>query len=457
MIESDELTASWDFFPSEIKDMIISFIGTKNLGIFSRCNKETAMLVLPHLEKRLKLALNTSFAFANGTIFYYSPYSVYAYGSDRSAIGLGNQDESTKEFTLAPLEKMIGEIKKIISSGDYGHSFLLTRKALYTAGTGNNGQLGLGDIYKCLHFTPVPLPVEVEQIKQLSASLSHSLLLTDDNRLFACGERRYGELGIESDDEEFLQFTQVKLPGNIKRVQQVIAKSGFSLLTTENELFQTGNTILGVFQTFTQIELPKEIKQIIDIDVTDAEQEWHCMLLTDDGLYASGNNEVGQLGFGDEEERYLFLKVPIDPNIGTIKKIVVSNQRSFLLTDKGLFVCGLNKYGALGLGNRQQCSTFTQVVFEEDIGQIKDINAEYHYTLVLTDKGLFISGKGSYAFQDLGVVDCNTFTRINNIPLFKLKRQLSNLINTLKTVLQIDSSSQHEEDSDNKKRPHKIM
>jgi alpha-tubulin suppressor-like RCC1 family protein len=146
-------------------------------------------------------------------------------------------------------------VKKVFSSSSSLHSFfLLQDNSVYALGRNDHGQLGCGD--NNTHYLPilVPLNLNGDYVTKISCGRSHSLLLTNLNRLYVCGSNLFGQLGLGD-----------------------------------------GKTFCKDFNNFT----PLPATDVLDI----AAGENHSLYCTTSGLlYAFGHPEYGQLGFGTNGE-----------------------------------------------------------------------------------------------------------------------------------------------------------
>ena len=76
------------------------------------------------------------------------------------------------------------------------HTLILSKQGeLFSIGSNEYGQLGLND--RQLTFTTAPLLIQEIQskslrVKQLASGQSHSLVLTDDGKIFSWGSNIYG-------------------------------------------------------------------------------------------------------------------------------------------------------------------------------------------------------------------------------------------------------------------------
>ena len=76
-------------------------------------------------------------------------------------------------------------------------------------------------------------------------------------------------------------------------------------------------------------------------------------------MWATGENNYGQLGLQSLEKRWEFVKVPISD----VKSVAVGYQHSVVLKrDGSVLTAGSNKYGELGDGSKSSSNKFEVVV-----------------------------------------------------------------------------------------------
>lgn len=350
----------WENVPIEIINCIASFLNIRGLGFFAQSSKQNAAIALHALKKKQQLDIKITFEITGSATFCYSSHALYTCGNNRHG-QLGLKDlQASNVLTEVVFDYDIGYIKKVIPT--LNQTVLLTDESIYVTGVNTFGQFGLGDTQNRETFTPVPFEQSRGAIKDVIANINHTLLLCDSG-LFACGKNVHGELGL-GDYQNRNIFTKVPLDGNIENIKEIILAAQ------------------------------------------------HTFLLTDKGLYACGLNEFGQLGLGNSRNRNVFTRVllPQEADAVNIKKVIAGPHHTFLLTDGGLYACGWNKFGQLGLGNNQDQSTFAHVLLKEDLGCIKGVIAALNHTIISTDNGLYVCGRNSSKPQRLP--DHQTFTRI---------------------------------------------
>ncbi|XP_069928793.1 secretion-regulating guanine nucleotide exchange factor isoform X2 [Oryctolagus cuniculus] len=119
-------------------------------------------------------------------------------------------------------------------------------------------------------------------------------------------------------------------------------------------------------------------------------------------LFAWGANSYGQLGLGHKEDVLLPQQLNDFCKSKCIRRITGGGGHSAVVTDGGgLFVCGLNKDGQLGLGHTEDVLYFTPC--KSLLGcPIQQVACGWDFTILLTENGQVLSC-GSNSFGQLGV------------------------------------------------------
>lgn len=184
------------------------------------------------------------------------------------------------------------------------YSYFLAHNLLYSMGSNNKGQLGLGDPSIVEKHAPILIETMIEKAPlDLACGDNHSLVLTRDGRVFAWGDNEFGQCGST--------YTQREI---------------YAPKSINQETLRTNNII--------QIDCGADHSAIIDLNGF---------------LYTFGRNDYGQLGTGS----YINECIPL--HIGRVLDVaqvqcgvdhtLVLNRRS------EVFSMGLNTHGQLGLKN----------------------------------------------------------------------------------------------------------
>jgi alpha-tubulin suppressor-like RCC1 family protein len=270
-----------------------------------------------------------------------------------------------------------------VSCGEH-HTIVLTKdNKLYTCGNNQYGQLGLGDRNNRNTFTKVnvsntrceqslyPWRIFGPNVVSVTCGGYHTMILTKNGELYACGDNQYGQLGLGKEDK-------VLSAGNI-----------FDILGKGNILNILGD--INKRSVFTKVKVPNvnceqnlHSRQIFGPNVISVTcGGYHTMILTNNGeLYACGNNQYGQLGLGKEDKvlsNYeMGAKLPStadlrstgNNNRNTFTKVEISNVLSvtcgdyhtmILTKNNELYACGNNSFGQLGLGKGNKVSSIGSI------------------------------------------------------------------------------------------------
>ncbi|XP_032212785.1 secretion-regulating guanine nucleotide exchange factor isoform X4 [Mustela erminea] len=119
-------------------------------------------------------------------------------------------------------------------------------------------------------------------------------------------------------------------------------------------------------------------------------------------FFSWGANSYGQLGLGHKEDVLLPQQLSDFCKPEYIRRITGGGGHSAVVTDGGgLFVCGLNKDGQLGLGHTEDVLYFTAC--RSLLGcPILQVACGWDFTIILTESGQVLSC-GSNCFGQLGV------------------------------------------------------
>ena len=236
----------------------------------------------------------------------------------------------------------VGGAKKMISVGSM-HSLVTSGKALeiWSFGGGMFGALGHGGNGN----EAVPRLIAALNhvvVKQVAASPLHSIVLTRDGDVLTWGYGGFGQLGHGNTDDQ---------------------------------------------------NVPKQVEGLTNVmDI--AAGGLHSLVVGEGGVvYTWGYNNDGQLGRGDHGGGTHRNVPTVVPGVNGMVAVAAGNFHSFVLSRDGTVVaCGENEYGQLGLGDTDDRDTFTVVA---GLRGVVDIDAGRSHTIAGTaEGGLYTWGKG---------------------------------------------------------------
>lgn len=212
---------------------------------------------------------------------------------------------------------------------------------------------------------------------------------------------------VRNKDDEVIK--DIDLSKNMKSSYYHVLSIG-----TDGNLYAWGNNQYGQLgfgdtnNQFTpkKVELPNGIKPkeiaSMDVDVT------HSMIIGSDGnLYAWGDGHSGQLGNGSYENLTKPTLIHL-PNDAKPKIVKLGLFYSMVIADDGnLYVTGENGNSELGISGVMRTSTFQKVTFPNNIKPI-DIFIEYRHSIVIGNDGnLYSWGRNYYGEVGQGLVALN--------------------------------------------------
>ena len=158
-------------------------------------------------------------------------------------------------------------------------------------GSGEFGQLGTGFLQNEL------LPIKVEfysRVRKVSAGNTHSLVLTENGKIYASGDNETGQLGI-GNRKSSLVFVKIAVKENL-RFKKVAAGAFSAAFCTRGELYLWGSGVFGEFLTPQKIGQFKHPLKRLSV-----KGNFGCGVDSRGNAYSWGDNTRGELGSGDFE------------------------------------------------------------------------------------------------------------------------------------------------------------
>ncbi|XP_073886382.1 X-linked retinitis pigmentosa GTPase regulator isoform X29 [Macaca fascicularis] len=247
-----------------------------------------------------------------------------------------------------------------LSCGDEHTAVVTGNNKLYVFGSNNWGQLGLGSKSTISKPTCVKA-LKPEKVKLAACGRNHTLVSTEDGRLFMWGDNSEGQIGLKN-------VTNVCVPHQVTIGKPVSWIScGYyhsAFVTTDGELYMFGepeNGKLGLpNQLLSNHRTPQLVSEIPEKVIQVACGGEHTVVLTENAVYTFGLGQFGQLGLGT------FLFETSEPKVienirdHTISYISCGENHTALITDIGLmYTFGDGRHGKLGLGLENFTNHFT--------------------------------------------------------------------------------------------------
>ncbi len=305
--------------------------------------------------KGIQAAYRSSFLLSNSG-------KVYSFGGSHSDSTISYLGRTATRTIARPLELSHANIsgKKIVKAATAGErTFLLSDEGkVYAMGLGINGYLGTGDslnihIPTLIDHTNIGSKKIVEisissNVESGTGAISHTLLLAEDGTLFGFGDNSTGQLGLGDYNNRMIatEISHSNLSG--KTISKVIAGAQNSMLiTTDGTVYiwgNGGNGEMGYGNT-NNLNVPTEASHITalskqffagDIGQVSSVGAHFILIASDSSVYAFGENSDGQLGLGNKTDNYTPTEIT-SSNISGKKPIAVSAsvRSSMLLMDDG--------------------------------------------------------------------------------------------------------------------------
>jgi len=246
-------------------------------------------------------------------------YSLWTWGSNNK-LQLFIEYENFNQWTKRPIDtffydrpiKVMDDIVMINAGYDYS----MIGKAdgsLLVCGDNHYGQLGTNDHggggYGLVEIFPKCI---MKNVFDVSSYSHHTMIIKNDNSLWACGANNFGQLGNGkgSTESKFPYFSYDPDPSvdsyiPIKIMNDVMSVStgvGCTLaLKTDNSLWSWGNNYFGQLGNGTNTTSCLPLKIMEDVIAVSAGENHTAAIKIDGSLWVWGSNKYGQLGLVEEK------------------------------------------------------------------------------------------------------------------------------------------------------------
>lgn len=267
------------------------------------------------------------------------------------------QCDGTTDPRLVPEQiESLSNVETVVGGGGHG-AVLLTDRTVWGWGRNDAGQAGDGTYEN----RSVPAPIEgLENIKSLVGGGGHTVALAEDDTVWAWGHNGRGDCGDGTSDNR-------PSPVKVKNLTEVASLSwggGHGVaLRGDGTVWAWGHNIVGGCgdgTSITRLE-PVQVHNLSNV-VEVAGGGSHTMALTESGeLWAWGRNDRGQIGDGTNETRFEPVRVAGLDDI-EIKTFTCGYFHTMLLdADGNVWAWGNNDMGQLGIGGDENTNVPVKV------------------------------------------------------------------------------------------------
>ncbi|KAL0487840.1 E3 ubiquitin-protein ligase Herc [Acrasis kona] len=307
----------------------------------------------------------------------------------------------------------------------HGHKILKSNSLFVCGSSSNLGYFSGCDLKEQEHgsddaeqskddlLTPVQYPKNHVfrtncEIVSVACGASHTVFLTDDGRLFACGGNEYRQCGFEKRSNVLCELDEIDYFAiNNIRVVDIVSKGFHTLFATDDgKVYSCGRNNWGQLGIKTKSRYEQNIQLVCSDDgfenkkvVKMSSGYGHSAFLTEEGkVYSTGANEFGQLGLGHYEHE----DQPRLMNFGDQSEPIISEVYSgyaftMLLSNEGqVYAVGSNSGGQLAIGiDVKKIHTPTMVVISALTNKVVTHVScgQFHTVFVTSDNEVYMSGR----------------------------------------------------------------
>lgn len=286
-----------------------------------------------------------------------------------------------------------------VSCGTSHAMMLDTEGSVWGLGSNDNCKLGLPLHEGKIHNIPTQLP-NLPEIQAISCSAyAQSLLLDVNGTVWGCGSSSFGQLGSKSGAQNMARIE------GLPRIEAIAAGFYHSLLLDERgsvwALGYNGNGEIGVGNSFSDISTPQKLEVLPTIHSISTSYVHSMFLDTNGVIWGCGRNSGGELGIPIGTGNSIFtpektLNIPAVQSVATgfyhtcfldyegevwccgkwdgkanlpqklpteqpIHTIYAGPTSAYLQGEEGLWVCGSNEQGKLGVESKDVVKSPTLV------------------------------------------------------------------------------------------------
>jgi alpha-tubulin suppressor-like RCC1 family protein len=272
------------------------------------------------------------------------------------------------------------------------------------------------------NFTSYTRVSQYREWKQISSGTFHIVAIDEKNRLWGYGSNQSGQLGLGKENSYYHTDYLIPLSEDTDWSYVVcggaytfaVKEDGTLWATGQNEEGQLG---LGESESFdTNIYKFTQVDGVIVSGNKIYTGRYSSYYIDENNnLFGTGNNYYGQLGLGDNNYREYFTFIR-----NNVLLVESGYYHIFIFYDDGngkvLAGSGRNINGQLGLGDSTDKNVFTDVPIDIETTSYYEISAGYDHTMLKLDNKMY--GTGKYSEGQLGFDAIGTFFNFTDITTY---------------------------------------
>jgi alpha-tubulin suppressor-like RCC1 family protein len=290
-----------------------------------------------------------------------------------------------------------------IETAGYITLLLKDDNTVWAVGSNMYGQLGDGS------FEDSSIPHKISSLNDIvdiSVSTNHCLALKSDGTVWAWGNNASGQLGISGGAVSNIPMQVIGL----SNITQICAGYEHSMaLDADGNVWTWGANTSGQLGRAGTTGTANVIPELTSIEQISSGEAFSVALDTNGTIWTWGDNTYGQLGNNTTSNQ----TVPTSIN-GTYTTVDAGYYHCLAINRNGDLVSwGYNNYGQLGVGNSTQFNAPVIIEYEN----ASKVSAGYNYSLVVNSTGE-VFGCGYNNYGQLGInstVNANAFTKLGVI------------------------------------------
>jgi alpha-tubulin suppressor-like RCC1 family protein len=321
---------------------------------------------------------------------------------------------TVQKSTLINMTNTTGRIPKYVSCGEFTTIVMMSDNTIWGTGYNFYGQIGNGGNTTRNRLLTQMLNTTGFIPKWISCGFYNTIVMMTNGTIWGTGNNSNGQLGIASGNITTTNLTLVKMDTSTgvigSRTPTQITAGGASsyVLMTDNTIWGTGNNTLGQLgiasgnttstTLLTQMDTSSGVIGSRTPTQMSGGKTSFVLLMTDNTIWGTGDNSFGQLGIASGNTTDTTVLTQMNTSSGVIGSRTpkqISSGQSFtivLMTDNTIWGTGDNSYGQLGIAAGNTTDTTVLTQMDTSPGVIGSRIPAYISTADFNSYVLFTDG-----------------------------------------------------------------